>query len=64
MNNHVFSRKKKKKAEALPIEQNRDPVLKSALATAQDDARSQQPLGREALDVAVAWSVVGLFVTF
>lgn len=62
MNNHVFSRKKKKKAEALPIEQNRDPVLKSALATAQDDARSQQPLGREALDVAVAWSVVGLFV--
>ncbi|MDR6104598.1 putative PurR-regulated permease PerM [Agrobacterium larrymoorei] len=62
MNNHVFSRKKKKKAEALPIEQTRDPVIKSALATAQDDARSQQPLGREALDVAVAWSVVGLFV--
>lgn len=28
----------------------------------QDDDRSQQPLGREALDVAVAWSVIGIFL--
>lgn len=26
-----------------------------------DDARSQQPLGREALEVAAKWSIVGLF---
>lgn len=28
---------------------------------ANDDARSQQPLGREALEVAAKWSIVGLF---
>lgn len=28
----------------------------------RDDARSQQPLGREALDVAVAWSIIGIFI--
>lgn len=28
----------------------------------QDDDRSQQPLGREALDVAVAWSIIGIFL--
>jgi predicted PurR-regulated permease PerM len=28
----------------------------------QDDARSQQPLGREALDVTVAWATIGIFL--
>lgn len=40
------------------------PGLKSDMSQAssrRDDARSQQPLGREALDVAVAWSIIGIF---
>ena len=38
-----------------------DVIMRGALGSAQDDERSQQPLGREALDVAVAWSIVGIF---
>ncbi|WP_320199197.1 AI-2E family transporter [Agrobacterium sp. rho-13.3] len=41
---------------------HKDPVMRGALGAAHDDERSQQPLGREALDVAVAWSIVGIFV--
>lgn len=59
MNNQLLTNKKRDKPTS---EHDREPAVKSALATAQDDARSQQPLGREALDVAVSWSVVGLFV--
>lgn len=59
MNNQLLTNKKREKPTS---EHDREPAVKSALATAQDDARSQQPLGREALDVAVSWSVVGLFV--
>lgn len=40
----------------------RDHIMGGAVGSAQDDDRSQQPLGREALDVAVAWSIVGIFV--
>lgn len=39
-----------------------DPLEVPASAPRRDDARSQQPLGREALDVVVAWSVIGIFL--
>ncbi len=39
-----------------------DPLSTSASLSQRDDARSQQPLGREALDVFVAWSVIGIFL--
>lgn len=39
-----------------------DPFEGLASGSHRDDARSQQPLGREALDVAVAWSVIGIFL--
>lgn len=42
--------------------EHRELYMGGALGSAQDDERSQQPLGREALDVAVAWSTVGIFV--
>ncbi|MCR6722929.1 AI-2E family transporter [Agrobacterium fabrum] len=39
-----------------------DPLLTPASVAQRDDARSQQPLGREALDVFVAWSIIGIFL--
>lgn len=39
-----------------------DPLATPASVSQRDDARSQQPLGREALDVFVAWSVIGIFL--
>ncbi len=60
MNDQLLTHRKKRHAPMAEVD--RDPAVKTALATAQDDARSQQPLGREALDVAVSWSVVGLFL--
>ncbi|AYM56598.1 hypothetical protein AGRO_5537 [Agrobacterium sp. ATCC 31749] len=39
-----------------------DPLLTPASVSQRDDARSQQPLGREALDVFVAWSIIGIFL--
>lgn len=39
-----------------------DPLLTPAAVSQRDDARSQQPLGREALDVFVAWSIIGIFL--
>lgn len=39
-----------------------DPLEVPASGQRRDDARSQQPLGREALDVVVAWSVIGIFL--
>jgi predicted PurR-regulated permease PerM len=56
------ARKDAKRTVASKTLELRDPVLGVAIGSAQDDDRSQQPLGREALDVAVAWSIVGIFV--
>ncbi|CDN91497.1 AI-2E family transporter [Agrobacterium tumefaciens] len=39
-----------------------DPLEGLASGSHRDDARSQQPLGREALDVVVAWSIIGIFL--
>ena len=39
-----------------------DPLATPASVSQRDDARSQQPLGREALDVFVAWSIIGIFL--
>lgn len=46
---------------ALPVDKV-DPLATPASLSQRDDARSQQPLGREALDVFVAWSVIGIFL--
>ncbi|MGF0524177.1 AI-2E family transporter [Agrobacterium pusense] len=46
---------------ALPVDKA-DPLATPASLSQRDDARSQQPLGREALDVFVAWSVIGIFL--
>ncbi len=46
---------------ALPVNKA-DPLATPASVSQRDDARSQQPLGREALDVFVAWSVIGIFL--
>jgi predicted PurR-regulated permease PerM len=46
---------------ALPVDKA-DPLATPASVSQRDDARSQQPLGREALDVFVAWSVIGIFL--
>ncbi|MDH2090466.1 AI-2E family transporter [Rhizobium pusense] len=46
---------------ALPVDKA-DPLAIPASVSQRDDARSQQPLGREALDVFVAWSVIGIFL--
>lgn len=46
---------------ALPVDEA-DPLATPASVSQRDDARSQQPLGREALDVFVAWSVIGIFL--
>ncbi|MBW9067938.1 AI-2E family transporter [Agrobacterium pusense] len=45
----------------LPVDKA-DPLATPASVSQRDDARSQQPLGREALDVFVAWSVIGIFL--
>ncbi|MFK3689013.1 AI-2E family transporter [Agrobacterium tumefaciens] len=44
------------------IADHADPLATPASVSQRDDARSQQPLGREALDVFVAWSVIGIFL--
>ncbi|NTJ41645.1 AI-2E family transporter [Agrobacterium larrymoorei] len=62
MNEQSPVHKRKAQAHLPNTDHHHDPLIKGALATAHDDARSQQPLGREALDVAVAWSIVGLFL--
>ena len=46
---------------ALPVDKA-DPLATPASVSQREDARSQQPLGREALDVFVAWSVIGIFL--
>ncbi len=46
---------------ALPVDKA-DPLATPTSVSQRDDARSQQPLGREALDVFVAWSVIGIFL--
>lgn len=56
------ARKDAKRTVASKTVEFRDPILGGAIGSSQDDDRSQQPLGREALDVAVAWSIVGIFV--
>ena len=46
---------------ALPVDKA-DPLATPASVSQRDDARSQQPLEREALDVFVAWTVMGIFI--
>lgn len=55
------ARKDAKRTVAPKTVELRDTILGGAIGSSQDDDRSQQPLGREALDVAVAWSIVGIF---
>ncbi|NTF31194.1 AI-2E family transporter [Rhizobium skierniewicense] len=60
--NDQATNNRKKAARMSERNDHRDPMTQTALATAHEEERSQQPLGREALDVAVAWSTVGLFL--
>ena len=60
--NDQATNNRKKAAKISESNDHRDPMMQTALASAHEEERSQQPLGREALDVAVAWSTVGLFL--
>ncbi|NTF06778.1 AI-2E family transporter [Agrobacterium rubi] len=60
--NDQATNNRKKAAKIIESNDHRDPVMHTALVSAHEEERSQQPLGREALDVAVAWSTVGLFL--
>ncbi|GAK71688.1 AI-2E family transporter [Agrobacterium rubi] len=60
--NDQATNNRKKAAKIIESNDHRDPVMQTALVSAHEEERSQQPLGREALDVAVAWSTVGLFL--
>ncbi|WP_233136119.1 AI-2E family transporter [Agrobacterium vaccinii] len=61
MNDQTIANRKQAERSLLAADP-KDPYMRGAVGSAQDDERSQQPLGREALDVAVAWSTVGIFV--
>ncbi|KQO79686.1 AI-2E family transporter [Rhizobium sp. Leaf262] len=60
MNDQTITNRKQAERTIIAAD-HKDPFMRGALGSAQDDERSQQPLGREALDVAVAWSIVGIF---